>query len=106
MGMDQSTWEFFQKVQRHIMQCDLAKCASLEEAKKPKPRPADARRVLQNRPEHRLQISWRAADDLQYLRRRGLLLQRFGQFLCARFNFVKQAYILDRNHSLIGKRGD
>ena len=40
---------------------------------------ADARRVLQHRLEHGLQIAREAADDLQHLRGRRLLLQRLGR---------------------------
>src|SRR6516225_9080071 len=38
--------------------------------------PADTGRVFQHGAEHRLQLAWRAGDDTQHLRRRGLLLQR------------------------------
>ena len=42
--------------------------------------PANPRRILDNRIEHRLKIRRRAADDSQDLARRRLLLQRFAQF--------------------------
>jgi hypothetical protein len=42
---------------------------------------ADAGCVLQHGLEHRLQTALRAADDLEDLRGRGLLLQRLGESL-------------------------
>src|SRR5215470_365985 len=46
--------------------------------------------------EHRLNICRRASDDAQNLARRRLLFQRFSEFL-------KQADVFDRNHSLISE---
>ena len=40
---------------------------------------ADANRVLKHRRKHRLQIAGRATDNLEHLRRRRLLLQRFSE---------------------------
>src|SRR5262249_15811744 len=42
---------------------------------------ANSRGVLQHGLEHRLQLAGRAADDLQHLRGRGLLLQCLGELL-------------------------
>src|SRR5215470_17114238 len=42
-------------------------------------RPAETVRLLQYRIEHRRQIAGRGIDDLQYLRGRGLLLQRLAR---------------------------
>ena len=39
--------------------------------------------VRQHRVEHRLQVARRAADDLQHLAGRGLLLQRLGEIVGA-----------------------
>ena len=44
---------------------------------------ANARGVRQHRRKHRLQFTRRCTDDLQYLRGCRLLLQRFGQVICA-----------------------
>jgi hypothetical protein len=41
---------------------------------------ADAHRILQHGLEYRLQLAGRRADDLQHIRRCGLLLSRFRQF--------------------------
>jgi len=49
---------------------------------------AYAGRVFQHRPEYRLKRARRAADDLEHLRRRSLLLQRLAQL-------VKQPRVLD-----------
>jgi hypothetical protein len=57
---------------------------------------ADAHRVLQHGLEHRLELAGRAADDLQHLGGRGLLLQRFAQL-------AQQLRIFDGDHSLGGE---
>src|SRR5262249_37978052 len=57
---------------------------------------AQPRCRLDERLEHRLQIEGRAADDLEYVRGGGLLLQRLAQF-------VEQASILDGNDGLRGE---
>ncbi len=46
--------------------------------------------------QHRLQISWRAADDLEDIGGRGLLLERL-------FGLVEQACVFNGDHRLIGK---
>src|SRR5215471_4964823 len=57
---------------------------------------ADARRILQHRLEHRLQLAGRTADDTEHLRGRGLLLQRLAQL-------VEQARVLDGDDGLAGE---
>ena len=52
------------------------------------------------------QLARRAADDLQHLRGRGLLLQRLGQFARARLHLIEQPHVLDRDHRLVGERLD
>ena len=47
--------------------------------------------------EHRLRVGHRAADDLQHLGGRGLLLERL-------LGLVEQARVLDRDHRLVGER--
>ena len=42
-------------------------------------------------------------DDLQHLRRRGLLLQRLGEIVGALLHLVEQPRVLDRDHRLVGK---
>jgi len=53
-------------------------------------------RIRQHRLENRFQFSGRTRDDLQHLRSRGLLLQRFAQL-------VEQANILDGDDGLSRK---
>src|SRR5438477_11224971 len=48
---------------------------------------------LDQRVEYRQQIKGGAADDLEHVRCRSLLLQRFGQFLSARMHFAEQPRI-------------
>src|SRR5450631_4231176 len=50
---------------------------------------------------HGLQIESRAADDLEHVGGGGLLLQRFGQITSARLHLIKQACVLNRDHSLV-----
>ena len=57
------------------------------------------RRRFDKRVEHDLQIEGRAADDLQYVCSRGLLLQRFAQL-------VEQPRVLDRDDGLGGEARD
>jgi hypothetical protein len=61
---------------------------------------ADAGRVRQYGLEHRLQLAWRAADDLQHVRGRGLLLQRLGEVVGALAQLVEQPGVLDRDDGL------
>ena len=49
--------------------------------------------------EHGLKVKCRAADDLEHIGDRRLLLQRFAQL-------IEQAGVLDRNHGLRRKAGD
>src|SRR5262249_17511274 len=58
-----------------------AKCGSLAEIQIPELSVADARRVLQHRLKHGLQIAREAADDLQHLGGGRLLLQRLCKVL-------------------------
>ena len=53
--------------------------------------------------EHRLQIERRAADDLQHVGGRGLLLQRLREIARARLHLVEQPHVLDRDHGLVGE---
>ncbi len=64
---------------------------------------AELRRGIDQRVEHRLQIERRAADDLQHVGGRGLLLQRLGQIARARLHLVEQPRVLDRDHRLVGE---
>ena len=62
--------------------------------------------VRQHGLEHRLQVAGRSGDDLQHLRRRGLLLQRLGKLARARLHLVEQPHVLDGDHRLVGEGGD
>src|SRR5262249_48509803 len=57
---------------------------------------ADAHRVLQHGLKHRLQLTRRSADNLEYVGGRGLLLQRLPQF-------VEQPRVLDGDDGLGGE---
>ena len=57
---------------------------------------AKPRRRFDQRVENRLEVESRAADDLEHVGGRGLLLQRFAQF-------VEQPRILDGDDRLCGK---
>ena len=63
----------------------------------------DADSILQHGCKHRLKIAGRAADDLEHLRRRRLLLQRFGKLPRALLLRLEQPHVLDRDHRLIGE---
>src|SRR5262249_11985516 len=52
---------------------------------------AQPRRRLDECVEHSLQIEGRAADDLEYVGGRGLLLQRLAEIVSALAQFVKQS---------------
>ena len=67
---------------------------------------ANACRILQHGCEHRLEIAGRAADDLEHLRRRRLLLQRFGEVGGALAQLVQQPRILNGDDGLGGKVRD
>ena len=53
--------------------------------------------------EHRLEIECRAADDLQHLGGRGLLVQCLGQLARTLLLRIEQAHVLDCDHRLIGE---
>ena len=57
---------------------------------------ANAHRILQHGFENRLQFARRTADDLEHVRGRGLLLQRFAQL-------VEQPRVLDGDDGLCGE---
>ena len=67
---------------------------------------ANADGILQHSRKHRLKIAGRAADNLEHLRRGGLLLQRFGKLARALLLRLEQPHVLDGDHSLVGECGD
>ena len=60
-------------------------------------------RILDHAFEYGLQIEGRAADDLEHLGGRGLLLQRFAQIVGALAQFVEQPRVLDGDDRLRGE---
>ena len=50
-----------------------------------------------------VQIERRTADDLEDIRRRGLLLQRFLKILRPRLDLVEKPHVFDRDHRLVGE---
>src|SRR5262249_43974902 len=92
-GMEPS---MYGKCRRYVVMRHVAKAIAFIEVEHPKLGPADASCARQHCLEHRLQFARRAADDLQDLRGRRLLLQRLPQL-------IEQASILDGNDGLLGK---
>ncbi|MGB9384063.1 MAG: hypothetical protein WCB50_04620, partial [Pseudolabrys sp.] len=97
---------FFGKDAREIVHCGGAEAFALTEKHDAIAGITNARRVLQHRLEDRFKLAGRAADNLEHVSGRGLLLERFGQVARASLYFVEQAHILDRYHCLIGEGGD
>jgi hypothetical protein len=62
--------------------------------------------VLGQRVEHGLQVERRAADDLEHLARRGLLLQGLGEVGVLGLQLAEEARVLDGDRGLVGERGD
>src|SRR5262245_46978815 len=63
---------------RRVASCgNCAETLALAKVQRGKLGVANVRRVFEHRFEHRLKLAWRAADDLQHLRRCRLLLKRF-----------------------------
>ena len=67
---------------------------------------ADAYRFLQHGCKDRLKIAGRATDNLQHLRRRGLLLQRFSKLPRALLLRLEQPYVFDRDYGLVSEGFD
>src|SRR5262249_57999613 len=64
---------------------------------------AEPRRVRQHRPEHRLQLTRRTADDLKNLGGRSLLRQRLAQIICTLPQLVEEPRVLDGDDGLRGE---
>src|SRR5579871_3783034 len=69
-------------------------------------RTAKPRRGLDQCVQYRRQIEGGAADNLEHLGSRRLLLERFGQIVGALLHFAKEPHILDGDGGLIGKGFD
>ena len=65
---------------------------------------AQPHRALHEALEDRLEIERRAADDLQDLARRRLLLERLGEVAVARFQLLEEPDVLDGDDGLVGER--
>ena len=78
-----------------IVKRNSAKRICAIEVQRAEPGLADAGRLLQHGLKHGLKLAWRAADDLQDLGGRGLLLQRFTQIVGALTQLIEQARVLD-----------
>ena len=66
---------------------------------------AQARRSLDDRVEHRLQVDRRAADDAEHLAGRSLVFERLLQLALARLLLLEQPRVLDGDDGLVGERG-
>src|SRR5262249_16020518 len=80
-------------IRRQAERCCRMERATVVTEQYTKCRFADAYRIPQHGLEHRLQFTRRRADDLEYLRGRGLLFQRLAQL-------VEQPCVLDGNDGL------
>jgi hypothetical protein len=65
--------------------------------------PAQSHCGVQDCLKHRLQIERRAADDLEHVAGRGLILERFLKIARSVLQLIKQPRILHRDHRLLGK---
>src|SRR5262249_5154248 len=88
---------------RRIVKRADAKSDSVVEIKRAKLGFADARRIGQHGFKNRLQLARRTGDDLQHLRGRRLLLQRFREIRRALAQLVEQPGILDGDDRLRGE---
>ena len=95
--------EKFCECRRDIESRNDVSCAALEPDQVAKLGIANAGRVRQHGLEHGLQLARRAADDLEHLRRRGLLLQRFAEIVGALAQLVEQPGVLDGDDGLGGE---
>ena len=66
--------------------------------------PTHLDRAGQDAVEDGQQVSGRAADDLEDLRRRDLMLQRLAEVAVAVLQLSEEARILQRDHRLVGER--
>ena len=66
---------------------------------------AGARRAADSamRIEHGLKVEGRAADDVEHVAGRGLLLEHLGELVGARLHLLEQPHVLDRDHRLVGE---
>src|SRR5262245_1173589 len=86
----------FGKLWRRIVQGDASEPVTFAQCHGAETGLANARGILQRFLEHRPQFAGRRADDAQYIRGGGLLLERFAQL-------VEQARVLDRDDGLLCK---
>jgi hypothetical protein len=89
----------------HIPRRDKAELLSLPKIERAKLGVAYADGLLQHGCKHRLKIAGRAADDLEDLRGRGLLLQRFAEVGCALTQLIQKPRVFDSDDCLVGKIG-
>src|SRR5262249_14117803 len=64
---------------------------------------AQPHRALGNHVEHRLDISWRATDNVEHLAGRGPVFKSLRQLLRPSLHLVEQPRVLDRDHRLVGE---
>ncbi len=66
-------------------------------------RAAEPHRALDEARQHRLEVEGRAADDLEDLAGRRLLLERLGEVVVARLELREEADVLDGDDGLVGE---
>src|SRR5262245_53314921 len=92
--------------ERKTMACSEAIDIALPPENECEVRLAKPLRRFNQRIEHCLQIEGRAADDLEHVGSRGLLLEGFGEIAGARLDLVEQPHVLDRDHRLVSEGAD
>src|SRR5207253_1105682 len=80
-----------------------SECVTVDAADDRVSRTAEPGRIGGDRVEHRLHVRGRSRNDPKDLTHRRLLLERFAKFAIARFEFLEQANVLDRDDRLVGK---
>src|SRR5215472_15784369 len=88
---------------RHAVHCSHRERAVLIQVERTEVRFAKAGRICQHTFKYRRKFTWRTRYDAQHLRRRRLLLQRFGELGRALAQFVEQPRVLDGDDRLSGE---
>src|SRR4029453_1164452 len=83
--------------------CRQAKHVAVKSEDEPGVGAAQARGVLYQRLEDRLEIDRRGAEALKDFAGGGLLLERFGQIAVARLQLLEQPHVLDGDDGLVGE---
>src|SRR5262249_45986733 len=102
-GLDRMVGHPRLELRRRARVRNHAEDLAIEAVNESEPRVAKAHRTLGYGLKYRPQIESRAADDLEQIGGRGLLLQGFGEICRALAQLVEQARVLDRDDGLVGE---